>query len=456
MQVITAVAIGAVAAALYTVSPLTAWCVPLLFLLLKMAGRGLPSSERLWLNRLLVIALVARLVAMGAIFVVRTPMHDDESVAMLSGDEAYGLSRALRTRDVITGAKVTQYDYFVAYDEYGRNGYITMLAAFQILFGPTPYSMRLFNTVLFMTAAVLLFRAARSAFGSLPAFGGLTLMMFWPTLFYWSVSLLKEPLYLLFGSLALTGAIAWGRSATNRGRLLPSAAILVGLFGANNLRTEGLALLALGLVCGVTILLFFSSSGRSKLVATSVVAVLLLAVLTTAPARTRIVSGLEAAAKTHAGHVFTVGHAYKLLDAGFYVNPTTAVASTLTLTGPEAARYVIRAAISFFTVPLPWELVSTRELSYLPEQLMWYAVIVFLPAGLFVAWKRDALVTALFAGYVLPTAAVLALTNGNIGTLLRLRGTIIPYVLWISVVGFCSALQEFAPPATNVLRTATR
>jgi hypothetical protein len=51
-------------------------------------------------------------------------------------------------------------------------------------------------------------------------------------------------------------------------------------------------------------------------------------------------------------------------------------------------------------------------------------------------------VTALLAGFVIPTAAALALTNGNVGTLLRLRGTIIPYVLWISAVGFFAALQR--------------
>ena len=37
-------------------------------------------------------------------------------------------------------------DYFVTYDEYGRNSYITVLTGMQMLFGPTPYSMRFFNT----------------------------------------------------------------------------------------------------------------------------------------------------------------------------------------------------------------------------------------------------------------------------------------------------------------------
>jgi hypothetical protein len=444
MRIVAAVLLGVVAGALYTVSPLAAWCVPLAVALVALAGRGLPPNDERWLKVLLVVALAIRLAAIGSMFVVNIPVHDDESVAMLSGDEAYGLSRALRTRDVMTGAPVTQYDYFVAYDEYGRNSYITALTAMQILFGPTPYSMRLCNTLLFLTAAVLLFRTARSAFGRGPAFAGLAAMLFLPTLFYWSISLLKEPLYLLGGTLTLTGAIAVTRARTTRDGLLPLIAVLAGVALTSGLRTGGFMLSVLGLVCGIAILLFFSSPLRSRLVVAAAAAVIVLAISSAPSAQQRIASALESAAKTHAGHVFTQGHGYKLLDAGFYVNPVTAAASSLTLTAPEAARYVIRSAVSFVTVPLPWQLVSVRELSYLPEQLLWYTLLALLPVGLAAGWRYDPVATALFIGFVVPTAAGLALTNGNVGTLLRLRGTIIPYVIWISAVGFFAALQRYA------------
>ena len=104
MKTAVAILLGIVAGALYTLSPLLAWCTALAAIVLSLAGRGLPSPERRALNIVLVAALVARLAAVGALFVINIPMHDDESVAMLSGDEAYGVSRALRTRDIITGA----------------------------------------------------------------------------------------------------------------------------------------------------------------------------------------------------------------------------------------------------------------------------------------------------------------------------------------------------------------
>jgi len=454
MRIVAAVLAGVVIGALYTVSPLTLWCVPLMIVVLTGAGRGLPENERRWVHVLLIVGLAARLATIGAMFIVNTPMHDDESVAMLSGDEAYGMSRALRTRDVLTGARVTQYDYFVAYDEYGRNAYITILTAIQALFGPTPYSMRLFNTVLFMTAGVLLFRTVRPAFGPLPAFGGLAAVLFLPTLFYWSISLLKEPLYLLGGTLTLTGTIAAARTTARRDRVLPLIAIVTGLVLTSGLRSGAFALTVLGLGCGIAVLVFFSSPLRHKLTAAVAGVAIVLGVVATPAARERLASALDSAAKTHAGHVFTQGHAYKLLDAGFYVTPVTVADSPVTLTAAEAARYVIRAAISFVAVPVPWELASTRELSYLPEQLLWYVLVALFPIGLAAAWKREPLVVSVLAGYVVPTAVALALTNGNVGTLLRLRGMIIPYVVWISAVGFFALLERYASTVSDVRMTA--
>ena len=309
--------------------------------------------------------------------------------------------------------------------------------------------MRLLNMLLFTVSAVLLFRAARSAFGPLPAFGGLAVMMFLPTLFLWSISLLKEPLYLFGTTLVIAGAIAAAGAAHWRDRTLPSSAYSPALPSSA--------------ICGRGPSSWPHSASpvasqascssryrvRSRLTLASAAVVAVLAIASQPSAQQRLASALETTAKTHAGHVFTVGHSYKLLDEGFYINPVAAAASTLTLTAGEAARYAARAAVSIVTVPWPWQLASSRELPYLPEQLLWYVIVALLPVGLVAGWRRDPLVTSLLAGYTLPTAAALALTNGNVGTLLRLRGMIIPYLIWLSAVGFCAALQRLAPRAAT-------
>jgi hypothetical protein len=440
MPVISAVLLGVAAGALYTLSPLTAWCVALTTVVLAAAGRGLPAADRRALRAVLIIALIARVVAVGALFVLNTPLHDDQSVSMLSGDEAYDLSRALRTRDVVTGSPVGQYDYFVAGDEYGRTSYITLLTGIQVLFGPTPYSMRFLNTLLFLIAAILLFRMTHAAFGRLPAFCGLIALLFLPTLFVWSISLMKEPLYLFGSTLVLTGVV----NALTRYRVSSVVAAAIGVAIVSDLRPGAIVLALGGIGCGLALLAFFSLPRRFR-IAAAVVAVLAVAAAgSTTFAQQRVTTALETTAKTHAGHVFTVGHSYKLLDDEFYVNPASAASSTLTFTPAEAARYLVRSAASFIAVPLPWQLASIRELAYLPEQMFWYVMIALLPPGIVAGWRRSRVATAMLAGFVLPTAAALALTNGNVGTLLRLRGIVIPYLLWLSAAGFCACLQRLA------------
>ena len=452
MRLIAAVLLGIAAGAVYTVSPLTAWCAALAVLVVTLAGHGMPENDRRTLRIILIAALAMRLAAIGAMVAVNAPLNDDESIAMLSGDEAYDMGRALRTRDILTGAPVSQYDYAIAGDEYGRNSYITALTVVQVLFGPAPYGMRLLNSMLFLIAGVLLFRMARPAFGALPAFAGLVTLLFLPSLFYWSISLLKEPLYLLGSTLVVTAAAAGIRARSVRASLAPLAAGLAGLAIVSDLRPGAFVLTTTGIAAGLAILFFFSFFFSRPLrwrVLSAIAVVLVMFLAASRPsARERLTSALESTAKQHAGHVFTIGHSYKLLDDEFYFNPASAAASSLTLTPRQAARYVVRAAASFVAVPLPWDMASIRELAFLPEQLLWYVMLVLAPAGFVAGWRRNPAVTALLAGFVLPTAAALALTNGNVGTLLRLRGIVTPYVVWLSALGFI-AWRQYALARTR-------
>ena len=135
-------------------------------------------------------------------------------------------------------------------------------------------------------------------------------------------------------------------------------------------------------------------------------------------------------AQIHAGHVFTVGHAYKLLDDGFYMHPGTPEG----LTFEQSLRFVGRAAASFVLTPLPWEVRSRGELALLPEHMIWYLMLVLAPIGLVAGWKRSPLLTCVLVGYAIPMVAVIAVTNGNVGTLLRLRALVTPQLVWVSAI----------------------
>ena len=79
--------------------------------------------------------------------------------------------------------------------------------------------------------------------------------------------------------------------------------------------------------------------------------------------------------------------------------------------------------------------------------MFWYCVLALLPVGLVVALRRDALVTMVLGAYAFALAALVAVTGGNIGTLVRHRGLALPYVIWLSAAGADALLTRTARKA---------
>jgi hypothetical protein len=132
------------------------------------------------------------------------------------------------------------------------------------------------------------------------------------------------------------------------------------------------------------------------------------------------------------------------------VNPRSP-ASALNLTFNQAARFVVNAAVAFVIVPAPWQSATRADLVYLPQQLLWYTALLLLPIGLVACWRRNPLLTALLASHLAVISAALMFTNGNIGTLVRLRGLIWPYVLCIAAAGALAVLNAASARQTRAL-----
>ena len=425
---------------IFAASPLTTFALAAAAIVMTVAVRDLPGPERRRLLIILAIALGARFAFIAAVMISGIPFLNDLSVGALKGDDAYYLSRALRARDIALGLTHARYDYFIVSDEYGRTSYLQLLTFLQTLLGPAPYGMRAINAMLFVTGACLLFRLARVAYGATAAALALTAVLFLPSLFVSSTSLLKESTYFLTTTLLLTMVLTTLRDPRIAAK---SAAVTIGvgcLWILDDLRRGTLILALAGIATALVLIVFFKTGRRA--IAAGALAAILGAVAWTPTVHQRAMDAVTSAAKTHAGHVFTTGHAYKLLDEGFYMHPGTPAAWPLELTDDQAARFLVRATRAFVFVPWPWEMVSASELAFLPEHLMWLLIVAFTPIGIVAGWRRDRVVTALLIGFVLPTAAALAITNGNVGTLLRLRGLVSPYLIWLAALGALAAAES--------------
>src|SRR5206468_3348743 len=100
-----------------------------------------------------------------------------------------------------------------------------------------------------------------------------------------------------------------------------------------------------------------------------------------------------------------------------------------------------RALVAYVLVPLPWQIHSTDAVLYIPEQMIWYALLVMAPIGVLAGLRRDPTVTMMLAAYAGASALAVGLGSGNIGTLIRHRGITITYVVWLSALGACELLR---------------
>jgi hypothetical protein len=441
------IVIGVAAGAVATLSSLTMLAIALAAATVLLARRDLPADEAAWVTGLLVVALAARLLAIVALNVASVRSQNDQWPAILFGDEAYALARAMRTRDVLVGAPVTRLDYIVMFDSYARTGYTTFLNWIQVTFGASPYAVRLMNGVIFTAGVALLYRVARRGFGVVPSLVAMATLLFLPSLFLFSISVLKESIYFLLGAAMLAAVFRVVRAVGWPRRVAWGLVFAICLWAVADLRPGAVVLTGGALVAGAAACWLLAARWR---IAMAVVAVAVASVgLARSTAVERVRGALVMTAKQQTGHAFTVGHAYKTLDDSFYEDVRTPAASTLTLSAGQAARYIARSAYAFVTLPFPWQVETRSEAVFIPEQLVWYLVVVAALVGLLPAWRRDPFLTALLVAAVLPTAAVVALTTGNVGTLVRLRGLVTPFLIWLAALGGTVALRRVSLPATD-------
>lgn len=422
------IAAGVALGAGYALSPLTIWFLAAMIGLFAWAGRGLTDRERRWVFGLLATAVALRLLAMALLFVMSG--HHESVSFFWDGDGAYLKRRALWIRNVWLGVTVAPLDFSLAFDRlYGWTTYLYVLAYLEYLLGPAPYGLHLFNIALYLAMAVALYRLVRSAYGCEPALLGLVLLLYLPSLFFWSVSALKESLYLLLVVIALVAAVTALRPRPILVRAIALVVVVAAIAAIDGVRVGGKVIVTLGLAAG-----FAGTVVVRRMSLLLLVLVLLpfagLRLWENAGVQERIMSQLKTSAVLHIGNVRTEGHGYKLLDQRFYSEE-----SIPTMTPNEGLRFAARALVSFVVVPLPWQVQSRSEMIYLPQQVIWYVLVVFALVGLVAGLRRDALVTCMLAGLTATGTGVIALNSGNIGTMVRHRDTVVPFVVWLSALG---------------------
>ena len=422
-----AVTIGIGVGFAYTMSPLTVIAVGLLVPLWRVAAADLNDSERRWFTAIFCVAVVTRLATIGGLF-----LSADSAIpyANFFGDEEFFKRRTTWLLNLGMGTPISPADYFYAFDETGRTSYLFVLTYVQALVGLAPYGVHVMSAFLYVAASVILFRLVRPSLAALAALGGLVILLFLPSLFTWSISALKEPLYFFVVSLNLVAATAVLRSERWWQRALAVLAVAVGgyLLSPSERVDSRLPRQDSWVVrrCRSW------PNGLGSCSSAAIVVPLAAAIALTRPGvQARAWSVVHEAAYKHWGHVHTSGWVYKILDDRLYPDRNLIP----TMTPQEAGRFVVRAVYSYVTVPLPWQIESRRALAFLPEQVVWYVLIALVPIGAIGGLRREPSLVSLLIAHGVAVSLLVALSGGNVGTLIRHRGLSMPYFAWLAAFG---------------------
>jgi hypothetical protein len=434
------VAFGAALAVMVTLSPVAVLGIVVLGAIMIAAARGLTSVERHTISIMLLVSVAVRLLAIVALLLSADPYH--LTTFPFEGDGWFLKQRALWIRNVWLGVPIDQTAYANALGEYGWTSYINIIAYLQYLLSPAPYAIHVFNVCCSIGAAVLLHRLVRWAYGSVAALIALGLLLFLPTQFLWSVSALKEPLFVLLlvcvlGSVAVAGA---GCGVTTR--VCALAIAIAAALSVDSVRQGAQAIIALAVLIGL-VGTFVIRRPYILLLVVLLGPIAVSRALDVPAVQARVLPQLRTGASLHIGHVRTEGHGVKMLDQRFYTfTPGEATDPVRTMTWAEAERFAVRALSSFWIVPIPAQVSSRSELLVLPQQLVWYALLLLAVIGIGEGSMRHPLVTWLLIGMSCAGATAVAMNSGNIGTLVRHRDGFVPFVVCLSAVGAASLLRR--------------
>lgn len=440
-----AVGVGVV----YVLSPLTVWFAVAMWALLRYANSGAGRDERRWMTAILVIAIALRVAAIAVLFA--TTDHTKVPFGTFFGDEAAYIRRSMWLGNVAQNVPTHTADFIYAFDESGWTSHLYVLAFLQVLVGPSPYGVDLVGVAMYLFGAVVLYRTVRPTFGLAPSLGGLSLVLFLPSLFAWSISALKEPLYFLFTACAVSCALSAVRSRRWPIRLASLAAVVALVAALQTIRDQGGVLTGGGILVGLVIG-WIASRPRVLIALAVALPIVVGATLSRPQNQFKAYVALQRAARQHWGHVETQGWVYELLDPRFYGDSST----ISDMQFRDSALYVVRAFERYVTVPWPWEVQSRAMLVDIPEQIVWYVLVLLLPAGLIASFRRDAMLTGLLFGTALVSIVAIALTSGNVGTLVRHRSLAMPYLVFLSLAGLCELLSRAGVRATGAVPALTK
>jgi len=293
-------------------------------------------------------------------------------------------------------------------------------AAFFAYFGPDVLSLKFTNCIAVVVSGWLVYDLARRLHSGLAGRIALCIFLFWPTLFVWSLTDLKES-QLVFAITSLIWLAVRIISAPSRRKsfvFLGLSLLISFYFVFLKLKLALVLILVQAIIGFYWFIRFLYSKNRS--VARRVLAYTLLAVLVLLTAKW--------------GHVITCYDSIMGYQRGFYssggINYYLLGSPGENIhTVPFFLRYLTGAWVHFLGEPFPGRSESISLVVFQPLMLIWYFILIYMINGMITVVKSDKkwVSFALFAWFII-YVTVVSMSIANIGTAVRFRDAMLPVI----------------------------
>lgn len=308
----------------------------------------------------------------------------------------------------------------------GFSGFHFLLTTFYFFFGPLKFSARIINMLLSIISGIFVFDMVKDIFNKKIARCAAILIIFFPSMFIWSLTLLKDPSF-IFAHIF----IWWGfLKLMTKHKFYYFIVVAVGIIALSSLRKD---LWRAELVA--VLLAFFSMLRiplRRKFIILLIPAILIIATPAFKSKVDKVFSSLVRSSVEYSlGINTTPGINYKIFDDKYYYsNPNLGDLGYI-----KFGKAIIIALLHFFLEPFIWNIRSLAQLIAILHMVMWYLLLIFAIIGIISTFReKNTLGSVLFINIFVMSTAI-AMVSGNIGTVFRHRDMITPFVLIFSSVG---------------------
>lgn len=319
---------------------------------------------------------------------------------------------------------------------YGYHAYVVVMGWFYYLFGFSPVTVKWLNGWIGSLHVLAIFYLAKACFQlGIARWAGLLTALF-PTLALWSATNLKEPLFSLLTALLFL-LFASLRSSIGLKRWALYGAASFGLFQL--FQDLGRKEVGWSLAAGLVAALLLEKLLRRRWIP---LILLLLVIGGIALKPWPIVKqAIHLGIYRHMGYAYAESASYRYLPDKFYT-PSSPL-RTGGLSDADVLSVIKRiplALMHYFLQPFPgWA--GRFSLLLLPQVVLWYFMLCFAVIGAVVGarWSGWNCGFLLLMGMVWSFMG--ALSNGNIGTLIRLRDMLTPIVILFAAGGLWACVR---------------